>query len=58
MIRGSVSLPVLLVVDMVALLLYNFAGMCVTGAAAARSGALLIQGLAEWPSTYKAATAG
>ena len=32
MIRGSVSLPLLLVVDMAALLLYNFSGMCVTGA--------------------------
>lgn len=32
MIRGSLSLPLLLVVDMAALLLYNFSGMCVTGA--------------------------
>lgn len=32
MIRGSVSLPLLLLVDMAALLLYNFSGMCVTGA--------------------------
>lgn len=32
MIGGSVGLPVLLAVDMAALLLYNFSGMCVTGA--------------------------
>jgi hypothetical protein len=31
MIGGSVGLPVLLAVDMAALLLYNFSGMCVTG---------------------------
>ena len=32
MVGGSTALPLLLVVDMAALLLYNFSGMCVTGA--------------------------
>ena len=31
MVGGSKALPLLLVIDMAALLLYNFSGMCVTG---------------------------
>lgn len=31
MIRHSKTIPLLLVVDMAALLMYNLAGMCVTG---------------------------